>query len=191
MLFRSAMSEKVRDSRKRKAIYFMKERAAFMAETVFHIRKLKRKASESGLQLCVRLNGSSDIAFEGIAVEIDGKRFRNLFEAFPEIQFVDYTKNPHRFARKLPENYHLTFSLSEKNEPIARKLIARGVNVAAVFGSGLPDTYLGAMVLNGDLHDLRHLDPKGGFIIGLSPKGNRAKRDLSGFVIRDYQTLNA
>lgn len=187
----AAMSETVRDSRKRKAQYFMRNRAAFMSEFAYHIEKLDRQATETGLKLCVRPNGSTDIAFEGLPVTVKGETFRNLFEAFPKIIFVDYTKNPRRFDRKLPDNYHLTFSLSETNEPEARKLLSRGVNVAAVFGSGLPDTYLGAMVIDGDKHDLRHLDPKGGFIIGLSPKGSRAKRDLSGFVIRDYQTNNA
>lgn len=183
----AAMSETVRDSRKRKAEYFMQEREAFMAEFARHIEKMQKTATENGLKLCVRPNGSTDIAFEGI--RFNG--FRDIFEAFPDIVFVDYTKNPNRFARKLPDNYYLTFSLSETNEPIARKLLARGVNVAAVFGSGLPDTYLGRMVIDGDKHDLRHLDPRGGYVIGLSPKGNRAKRDLSGFVIRDYSTNNA
>ena len=187
----AAMSETVRDSRKRKAEYFMRERAAFMAEFARHIEKMNKTATDAGLALCVRPNGSTDIAFEGIPVTVRGEAFRNIFEAFPDTVFVDYTKNPNRFARKLPQNYYLTFSLSETNETIARKLLARGVNVAAVFGSGLPDTYLGRMVIDGDKHDLRHLDPRGGFIIGLSPKGNRAKRDLSGFVIRDYSTNNA
>jgi len=69
-------------------------------------------------------------------------------------------------------------------------LLARGFNVAVVFGSGLPETYLGYPVIDGDKHDLRFLDPKG-VIVGLSPKGNRAKRDESGFVIRNYSTHNA
>jgi hypothetical protein len=180
----AAMSQKVRDSRKRKAEYFMKERAAFMAEMAYHIQKLIKKAEKLGLKLCVRLNGATDIAFEGIRFP-DGL---NIFERFPAVQFVDYTKNPNRPVNpKLPANYNLTFSLSENNEPIARKLLARGVNVAAVFAYGLPAQYLGVDVLDGDSHDLRHLDKRGGYIIGLSPKGYRAKRDKSGFVIRQYE----
>jgi hypothetical protein len=40
----------------------------------------------------------------------------------------------------------------------------------------------------GDLSDLRHLDPKiaGGAVIGLSPKGPKARRDRSGFVVRSH-----
>ena len=58
-----------------------------------------------GFKLCVRMNGSTDIAWEGIRV--DGK---NVFEIFPDVHFVDYCKNPKRFDRPLPKNYNLTFS---------------------------------------------------------------------------------
>ena len=179
----AAMSATVRDSRKRKAEYFMNDRKAFMAELCYHIDKLIAESDKNGLKLCVRLNGSTDIAFEGIRFD-DGL---NIFERYPAVQFVDYTKNPNRFLRKLPANYHLTFSLSEKNAAIAKQLLARNVNVAAVFGRALPSRYLGAPVINGDEHDLRHLDPQAGVIIGLTPKGHKAKRDESGFVIRNYQ----
>jgi len=129
----------------------------------------------------VRLNGSSDIAWEGI--KVDGK---NLFELFPDVAFVDYTKNPRRFDRALPTNYHLTFSRAENNETQALELLARGVNVAIVFAGEKPAEWNGFTVIDGDLHDLRQLDPRGavGTIIGLSPKGRKAKKDTSGFVIR-------
>jgi hypothetical protein len=179
----AAMSAVVRESRKRKAEYFMRERKAFMAEFVLHIERAIKQAYSEGLKLCVRPNGSTDIAFEGIPCERDGQIYRNIFEAFSEVQFVDYTKNPARFKRTLPANYHLTFSRSEKNEAACDTLLRAGFNVAAVFASAFPNTYLGRPVINGDAHDLRHLDPKG-VVIGLTPKGHRAKRDQSGFVIR-------
>jgi hypothetical protein len=186
----AAMSQKVKESRKRKARYFMKNRAEYMAEFALHIRKTIKKAVKIGLKPAIRPNGSTDIAYEGIPVTLEGLIYKNIMEAFPEAPFLDYTKNPKRFDRPLPANYHLTFSLSETNEKDARALLARGFNVAVVFGSGLPKTYLGYPVIDGDKHDLRFLDPKG-VIVGLSPKGNRAKRDESGFVIRNYSTHNA
>jgi hypothetical protein len=127
------------------------------------------------------LNGSSDIGWEGL--RIDG---RNLFELFPTVQFVDYTKIASRFARKLPANYHLTFSRSETNESQALELLARGVNVAVVFAGEKPKMWNGFRVVDGDLHDLRHLDSRGarGFVVALSPKGPRARKDSSGFVVR-------
>lgn len=180
----AAMSANVRDSRRRKVEYFMRERKAFMAEFVLHVEKAMRTAEAEGLLLCVRPNGSTDIAFEGIPCERNGQLFKNIMVAFPTVQFVDYTKNAGRFKKPLPANYHLTFSRSEKNEEACAALLRDGFNVAAVFADSLPDTYLSRPVINGDLHDLRHLDPKGGFVIGLTPKGHRAKRDQSGFVIR-------
>lgn len=186
----AAISTKVKDSRKRKAQYFMRYRSDFMAEFYHHIANTVKKADKNGLKTAIRPNGSSDIAFEGLPVTVNGSTYPNIMSAFPEVPFLDYTKNPKRFDRELPKNYHLTFSLSETNETQARAILARGFNVAVVFGSGLPETYLGYPVINGDLHDLRFLDPNG-VIVGLTPKGHRAKRDQSGFVIRNYQTYNA
>jgi len=179
----AAMSVVVRDSRKRKAAYFMRERKAFMAEFVYHIERAQAEAYKAGLKLVIRPNGSTDIPFEAIACERNGQAFRNLMEAFPDIQFVDYTKHAKRFKKALPFNYHLTFSRSETNEAESVSLLSNGFSVACVFSGSLPDSYLTFPVINGDLHDLRHLDPKG-VVIGLSPKGSRAKRDTSGFVIQ-------
>ena len=52
---------------------------------------------------------------------------------------------------------------------------------AIVFRNQLPKTYKGFNVVNGDLHDLRFLDPRNS-IVGLKAKG-KAKTDMSGFVL--------
>ena len=179
-----------RASRIAKTKSFMQDRQAFMLYVVKSIKGAERKAQKANLKLCVRLNGSSDIAWEGVRFELEGKRV-SIFEAFPHVQFVDYTKNPYRFNRALPSNYHLTFSRSETNEAQALELLAKGVNVAVVFGGGLPTEWNEFQVVNGDEHDLRHLDPKGGFVIGLSPKGRKAQKETSGFVVRDYKAAAA
>ena len=60
--------------------------------------------------------------------------------------------------------------------------------MAVVFLGKFPDEYLGAPVISGDEHDLRHRDPRrnGGYIIGLTPKGRKAKRgDVFGFIVRE------
>lgn len=172
----------VRQSRVDKARRFMTDRKAYMVDVVRSIELLRDKAARKGVKLCVRLNGSSDIAWEGIRLA-DG---RNIFETFPAIDFVDYTKIAGRFARKLPANYHLTLSRSESNESQCIEALARGVNVAVVFAGAKPDTWHGYRVIDGDVHDLRQLDPRGaaGVVVGLSPKGRKAKRDKSGFVVR-------
>ncbi len=172
----------VRESRIAKSQYFMNERHAFMGEMADHIRAMIRKADRENKKLAVRPNGSSDIAFE----YIKGYNGQTLPEQFPHIQFVDYTKSLKRMLNpNRPSNYHLTFSLSETNMHEAFHVLANRKNVAVVFGDGLPDTFMGHRVIDGTEHDLRHLDPQP-VIVGLDPKGKKAKADTSGFVVRDY-----
>jgi hypothetical protein len=113
-----------------------------------------------------------------------------LLERFPDVQFVDYTKIYSRLANA-PANLSLTFSRSESNEAECMAALAAGHNVAIVFAHGLPISRLwnGYRVIDGDKHDLRHLDPKS-VVVGLSPKGGKAKRDMSGFVLRDYSACD-
>ena len=172
----------VRESRIAKSQYFMNERHAFMGEMAHHIKAMIRKADREDKKLAVRPNGSSDIAFE----YIKGYNGQTLPEQFPHIQFVDYTKNLKRMLNpNRPSNYHLTFSLSETNMHEAIHVLANRKNVAVVFGDGLPDTFMGHRVIDGTEHDLRHLDPQP-VIVGLDPKGKKAKADTSGFVVRGY-----
>jgi hypothetical protein len=199
---RRAGNNKARKSRVAKVKMFMHDRMTFMAEMVAGIIRAARKAVREGLALCVRPNGSADIPWEHIKLGKLASAALNVFygdsidrsamtviEAFPQIQFVDYTKSLKRALRHaqglFPANYHVTFSHSEINSEACHQVLAAGGNVAVVFAGALPEAYLGRRVVNGDEHDLRHLDPKGGVIIGLSPKGARAQRDRKGFVVRN------
>ena len=78
MVARETDINSVRQSRIDKARRFMRDRAAYMADVVRSIELAERKAARMGLRLCVRMNGSTDIAWEGIACERGGQRFRNL-----------------------------------------------------------------------------------------------------------------
>ena len=172
----------VRRSRIAKSQWFMADRPAFMAEMVQHIKAMQRKADRESKTLVVRPNGSTDIAFERIRTD-NGK---TLPQRFVETQFVDYTKSVRRVLdQKRAANHHLTFSLSETNRAEAERVLAAGYNVAVVFGHGQPETFLGHRVIDGTEHDLRHLDPAP-VIVGLDPKGSKAKNDTSGFVAREY-----
>ena len=172
----------VRESRIAKSQFFMNERQEFMTEMVKHTEAMIRKAKRENKKFAVRPNGSTDIAFERIPTD----NGQPLPFRFPKIQFVDYTKSIQRVmdSRK-PRNYHLTFSLSETNMHEAIHALANGHNVAVVFGDGQPDNFLGHKVIDGTEHDLRHLDPQP-VIVGLDPKGKKAKADTSGFVVRGY-----
>jgi hypothetical protein len=175
----------VRQARVANTRAFMTDRQNYLVRMVMEIARAKRHAAKLGLKLCVRLNGSSDIMWEGIRLQPSGK---NLFEIYPDVQFIDYTKNPKRFDRELPANYHVTFSRSESNEATAIALLERGVNVAVVF-EHKPLSWRGHVCIDGDSHDLRHLDARAeqgcaGYVVALSPKGRKAKADKSGFVVR-------
>lgn len=175
----ASFSPNVLVSRIAKTRRFFSDRKTYIGDLNQAIFAIERKAARLGKKVCVRLNGSSDIVWDGVAPQ--------LFTDHPDVQFVEYTKIASRFNRPRPANLHLTFSRSETNEADCRRLLARGVNVAVVFAGARPATYMGSPVIDGDLHDLRHLDPRSerGFVIGLSPKGRRAKADASGFVVRD------
>jgi hypothetical protein len=181
----STGKNRARQSRVAKVKLFMHDRVAFMAEMVAAVDRAIRAAFKLGLQLCARPNGSSDIPWEHIKLSPVDRR--SIFDVFPQVQFVDYTKSLKRMLRfcagLLPANYHLTFSASEINQDACRQVLAAGGNVAVVFNGEQPATYFDVPVVDGDTHDLRHLDPRG-CVIGLTPKGAKAKRDRSGFVVR-------
>ena len=163
----------VQQARINKTKLFFQDRPNFMAQLAKEIKSAKKSAAKAGLKLLVRLNGTSDIAWEKIRVG----DYRNLFEMFPDVQFYDYTKI---VGRTVPENYHLTFSKSESNDADVSVAIRSGLNVAVVFDK-LPETYLGRPVVSGDDSDIRVNDPRG-VVVGLKAKGP-ARKDLSGFVV--------
>ena len=173
----------VRDSRIAKTRRFMHDRAAYMVDVVRSIEGLQAKAAKRKVRLCVRLNGSSDVPWEAIKTA-DG---RSLIALFSNVQFVDYTKSVKRalaHARgELPANYHLTFSRSETNHLQCLWVLEAGGNVAVVSSLARPTVWHGFPTVDGDLSDLRHLDPRG-HVVWISPKGRKAKMDTSGFVVR-------
>ena len=162
------------EARIRKTRWFFEDRDSFMAQLVKDIEAAIRKAKRENMTPVFRLNGTSDIRWESVAVG----GFRNVMEMFPGVQFYDYTKLTNR--RDIPANYHLTFSRSETNETDALRMLAQGMNVAVVFDT-LPEKWAGVKVIDGTETDLRFLDDTC-VIVGLVAKG-KAKKDTSGFTI--------
>jgi hypothetical protein len=177
--------DKTQAARIRKTRLFFENRDAFMADLVSDIRAGIREAARKELIPVFRLNGTSDIRWENIHCTRDGVRFDNVMDAFPHIQFYDYTKMLNRRQNR-PANYQLTFSRAENNGDRLAEAIREGLPVAVVFdtrkGARLPEKYLSLPVVDGDETDLRFLDPARS-IIGLRAKGD-AKKDFSGFVVR-------
>jgi len=172
---------------------FFDNRTEFMDILADNIAAIVRKAKREGLTPAVRLNGTSDIAWEKISVVVNGERFRNVMVAFPDVQFYDYTKIAGRKAAIALPNYHLTFSLAEDNDAEAFQAIREGYNLAVVMnlkkGDDKPSTWAGYPVVDGDVSDVRFFDPKGGHVVALTAKGEAIK-DTSGFVRDSLVNVN-
>ena len=165
-------------ARDRRAALYLLDNGLFIARLKAELLNLLTEASIQGLSPAVRLNGSSDIAWEEL--------YPALFHEFPQVRFFDYTKNParmHRFLRRdnWPGNYHLTFSAAPGNHEQAQAILAAGGTVAVVFWPNIPRSFWSYPVLDGDTHDARFLDPKGR-VVALLAKG-RAQSDKTGFTV--------
>ena len=173
----------IQKARIRKAKMFFENRVEFMADLVKDIELAIKQSEKKGLIPVFRLNGTSDLSFEKYEVIRNGVLYRNIFSAFADNIFYDYTKILGRKIANIP-NYSLTFSAADGNDNDVAKAITQGYNIATVFGIKktlpMPDSYLGLPVFNGDESDLRFLDPKQ-VIVGLYAKG-KAKKDETGFV---------
>lgn len=174
----------VKKARMAKTALFANDMEYFMQSLVYSVHSVIRQAKRKSLIPCIRLNGTSDIRYETIR----NNKGQNIFEMFPDVQFYDYTPDFTRTDAFLGKwkNYHLTFSRKESraNHVQAERLLALGVNVAAVYMDVDKILQTNAKAVNGDFHDLRFLNPNNGSIIALKAKGD-AKKDLSGFVIRN------
>ena len=162
----------VQKARIAKTAWFNLDPVGFVDALKRDIDRFASWAIRKGLTPTVRLNGTSDIRFERYGVP----------QAFPELQFYDYTKLHNR--KGLPDNYSLTWSYSEASKAYSDRLgdvIKSGMNAAVVFRKGIPEAFKGVPCIDGDKHDLRFLDPAG-VIVGLKAKG-KAVSDQSGFVI--------
>ena len=188
MFKRGENTNVIQQARIRKTKSFFENRVEFMATLVKDIELAIKQSKKMELVPVFRLNGTSDLSWEKYEVVRNGKLFRNIFTAFPEVQFYDYTKI---LGRKVKEysNYQLTFSAADGNDSDVLKAMNEGLNVAVVFGIKktlpMPVDYHNRPVFNGDESDLRFLDPKG-VIVGLYAKG-KAKKDTTGFV--KYPTI--
>lgn len=170
-------------------LYYPEAFKSLLLREVYNLRNL---ATHYGLTPSVRMNGSSDYAWE--------RKFPTLFSGIApfgdnrDVVFYDYSKIATRvLSFSLPTNYHLTFSRSESNESECFKVLHHGRNVAIVFTDLAKAIRTGwkangrvYTVINGDDTDARPIDSRGAFhglIVGLSPKGD--VHDDSGFFVHN------
>lgn len=193
----------VKNARIKKSILFNKDRETFFYNLIKDLQQLSRKANKMGLKPSARLNGTSDILFYKLSLTYKNKKYNNIMELFPDIEFYDYTPRPVKYWGELPENYNLTFSRKENNHAETAAAISAGVNVAIPFASDKLPKYLQVFnsnknrgfslipVIDGDKHDLRLKEFDGaGVIIGLKEKKTSVK-DNTGFIVSGDYTKTA
>lgn len=173
---RASFSPKINEARMERSRIWNTDPEMFLSILWGDIAWLEHTARRTGFKAAVRLNATSDVAWE----RERAFRGKTLMELCPDVQFYDYTK---RLDREPAENYHLTFSRSESNDRVVQRQLAKGQSCAVVFERDLPDEWMGYEVIDGDVHDARFLDPPG-VVVGLRVKGARGKADQSGFVVR-------
>jgi hypothetical protein len=171
----------VKKARLNRTKLYLNDPGAYFVKLVSEIQALARKAERRGLKPLVRLNGTSDIRWENIGFTFENTYYRNIFEFFPKVQFMDYTKIPNRVDSKngagdFPSNYDLTFSYSNKPEfqKYNKRALEAGSTVAVVFEDkeSIPLTFHKRPVLSGDDNDLTFTKPKGS-ILALYAKGSK------------------
>ena len=164
----------IRNGRIAKTLLLHSNRALFLDCLRWDIGMIVRRAAKLNLKPCVRINGTSDLAWIPAMMSAE----------FPAVQFYDYTKLSKPELR-VRSNYWVTFSYSGANLAESLRVLKAGVNVSVVFttrkGETLPATWNGYPVIDGDIHDLRFLDPKG-VIVGLRAKGD-ARKQTSPFIV--------
>jgi hypothetical protein len=175
--------------------YLFRDPEAFMIRLSRELRNLVKRAHKHGKRAAARLNGMTDIPWDTLACPRDGVWYANVYHAFPDIMFYEYTKVFAFWerAQSIP-NLHVTFSLSENNDAQAARVLAAGGNVAVVVRGGYAalesGTWSGYQACDGDAYDLRFLDPANHVVV-LRVKGRANQRHDGGGFFRDpHATLD-
>ena len=165
-------TNRIQEARVKRTRLFLDDFLLYKAQLTKEIASHVKKAEKLGLDPCVRLNGTSDLAWEeGLGA---------MFWRFQDVMFYDYTKSFDRYMSFLNgpwpiQNYYLTFSRSELNHDQCLEILSMGGSVAAVFDD-VPPYFCGYPVINGDTDDLRFLDTPG-YWVGLKAKGKLKQSD--------------
>lgn len=160
---------RVFNARIRRTEFWLEAPDLFLERLADDLEIMERVADQHGMRLAIRLNGTSDVLWERDAPD--------LFTAFPRARFYDYTRAP-LHHRRVPGNWHLTWSLADRPAGEALPQFITGHSVAVVVpeerkrpdGERARVLGMDLRFVDGDLHDLRFLDPAPA-IVQLRPKG--------------------
>lgn len=194
ILARGIEESRINKGRIKRTRLFYENKDLFMRLLIHEIKKTQKYAEKHGMEFSVRLNGTSDLSPEAFVYE--GK---NILQWFPNVTFYDYTKVPNR-VKLLGKysNYYLTFSYDGHNWDACKNFLENGGNVAVVFSNQemIPMKFAGYPVCDGNLFDMRYLDPKQ-HIVALHYHVTAANYDKNGkyiepnddFVVTDENEL--
>lgn len=172
--------DNVAHGRMRKTEFFNADRPRFLRQLMRELGNFDKLCKRQGVKGVVRLNVLSDIAWEEYQVP----------QSFPDLEFYDYSKRGLRIQRfdmyhKRGElmNYRLMFSYSDRSQYANQVNLAMDtdVPVAVVFKNGMPESFMGRKVIDGDQSDWDNLHA-GRVVVGLRAKG-KAKKNDTGFVV--------
>lgn len=154
----------VAKSRQSKSDLWHSDQAQFLEILSKEMVAFIKRCNSRGKLAAFRPNTISDIAWEKYGIP----------QMFPQALFYDYTKIAARLGRT-PDNYKLMFSYSAapayQNQ--VKAALKKDVPISVVFRGGLPKTYLGRQVIDGDKSDLVNLY-SGSVVVGLKLKGGKA-----------------
>ena len=145
------------------------------------LHKVDRAAARKGEPVAFRPNVFSDLPWH--------RSHPWMFTEFAHWSFYGYTKVRGYYREfldgKLPANYHLTLSYSERlDDEFCRSILGVGGTLAVVFtgksAADLPKRFLGHEVINAVDNDLRFQD-RPGVVAGLVAKTPKRKADAIRF----------
>jgi hypothetical protein len=176
------IQQNVIDGRQARTDFWHADRDAFLSMLKKELHNFIKLCGRQNVVPVTRLNVLSDIPWETYIDFAD--EFRALFS-------YDYTKRANRLG-KTPDNYRLMFSYSKAPgfENQVKRALSHRVPMTAVFRGGLPSTFLGRPVYDGDISDIANLEQIDS-IIGLRVKGHEAKKSNSPFIIDNPELIAA
>lgn len=168
-------------SRKAKSMLWSNDRELFVTKLRQEIHSFIKLCQRQGVQPIFRLNTISDIPWEDY-LDMEGE--------FGAGFFYDYTKLSKRLTKKLPRNYKLMFSFSAKPEfakQVSQAIDTR-VPMTVVFRGGLPSTFMGRPVIDGDISDIDNVNA-GEVVVGLRAKGKAVKELDNPFIVDNPECI--
>lgn len=198
---------RIKQARLKRTFKFLLEREDFFKRLVKEITSLQKKAYKEGLLLSIQLNGTSDILWEKEAFTLNEQTYENIMTYFKEVQFFDYTKyDILKSRKKLPSNYHLTYSRAGLHKgtlvddwAFLKNMLDKNIDIAVIFNKEMKESLLnhssfnGYKIIDADLNncrasDIYHREKNTGVFLA-HEAAKKTDINNSGFIIQTQEEL--